>query len=82
MGQNATTPQGRNSGTVISDSNLDARCYKETLKLQICQKKSTFVGLMLKISRKFERTGLGGLKAVGGFEISDLAPPKGPKSFY
>jgi hypothetical protein len=57
MGQNATNPQGRNSGTVHRDRNSDAPSYKTALKLQICQKKSTFGGFLLKIFPKFERTG-------------------------
>ena len=57
MGQNATTPHGRNSGTVHCDTNSDAPNYKKALKLQICQKKSTFGGFLLKIFSKIERTG-------------------------
>ena len=57
MGQNATAPQGRNSGTVHCDRNSDAPSYKTALKLQICQNKSTFRGFLLKIFPKFERPG-------------------------
>ena len=55
MGQNATTPQSRNSGTVHCDRNCDAPSYKTALKLQICKKKSTFGGFLLKIGVSRDR---------------------------
>ena len=57
MGQNAPTPQGRDSGTVHCDRNSDDPIYKIALKLQIRQTKSTFCGFLLKVLANFERTG-------------------------